>query len=295
MTRRLLVLGHHGQLATAIAQNAPAGVSIERAGRDECNMLRPWEVKAFLEAADCEAVINTAAYTAVDQAESDVLNCMMLNGTSVGVVAGVCAERGLPLVHISSDYVFDGAKGSPYDEDDPCRPLGVYGYSKWVGERAVQESDARSAILRSSWLFSAYGHNFVKTMMRLADREVVRVVDDQIGTPTAAIEVGLAAVAAALRLADDADFQGGLLHCSGEPDGSWADLAEAAFEALAANGRSVPRFERITTDQYPSAAVRPADSRLDGRRFRDLFPGIVGDWRPRVAQAVAETLETRES
>ncbi|MGQ3031182.1 MAG: dTDP-4-dehydrorhamnose reductase, partial [Ferrovibrionaceae bacterium] len=221
-------------------------------------------------------VVNAAAYTAVDKAESDADQAFLVNRDGPAALARAAAAVGAPLIHVSTDYVFDGTKDGAYTEDDPVAPVSVYGRSKEAGERAVREAAERHVILRTAWVYSPFGNNFVKTMLRLgAEREELRVVADQRGCPTAAADIA----AAIVRLAG-ADHGWGTYHYSGAGPTTWHGFAEAIFAGAAARGAKVPaRVTAIGTADYPTPAVRPANSVLDCSRI-DRVHGIVArNWR----------------
>ena len=246
-------------------------------------------VHAALAATKPDAIVNAAAHTAVDKAESEPDLAFAINATGAGAVARAAARLDVPLVHISTDYVFSGDKAEPYLEIDPTGPTGVYGASKLAGEQAVMASGADLAILRTAWVYSPFGANFVKTMLRLAGtRDELGVVDDQRGCPTSALDLADAAIAvlANLKASSDPSLRG-LFHATGSGEGSWADLAVAVFEASAANGGPSAKVNRIATADYPTPAKRPANSRLDCSRLAELHGVRLPDWRASVDQVTA--------
>ena len=228
--------------------------------------------------ADADAVINAAAYTAVDRAEEEEALATAINGHAPAAIARAAAARGLPFVHVSTDYVFDGA-GGPYAPDAPTAPLGAYGRSKLAGEEGVRAAYEEAGggphvVLRTAWVFSAHGSNFARTMLRLgAERDALRVVDDQRGGPTPAASIARALLTIAGRLREGAPS--GTHHLAGAPDTSWAGFAR---EIMARAGLSCA-VEGITTADYPTPAARPADSRLDCRSLRAAFGIARPDWR----------------
>jgi dTDP-4-dehydrorhamnose reductase len=238
-----------------------------------------------------DLAINLAAYTAVDRAESEAEAAWAVNCTGAMHIAAGCADRGIPLVHLSTDYVFDGYKDGPYREDDPVNPLGVYGASKEAGERAVREALRRHIILRTSWVYGAFGQNFVKTMLRLgAERETLRVVADQHGCPTAAADIASALVALAQQVAAGEE-RWGTYHFAGAGATTWHGFAEAIFDlALPYRGRR-PRVEPIATEQYPTPARRPRNSVLDCSKIADAFGIRPAPWRPALAAVIRELLQ----
>ena len=278
MNPTILVFGHTGQLARELAKlGAPPGLELDFAGRADFDLAREDDPARLIEARAPVAVINAAAYTAVDRAESEPEAAFRLNRDVPAAIARACAERDTPLVHISTDYVFDGTKTEPYVEDDPVCPISVYGRSKAEGEAAVLRSGARAGVLRTAWLYSAFGSNFVKTMLKLAQtRPEISVVDDQVGRPTWAEDSAGGALRLVQALLDRDDRASGVFHLSGEGDATWADFAEAIFEESALRGGPRPSVRRITTAEYPTPARRPANSRLDCSRITEVL-----DWRTR--------------
>jgi dTDP-4-dehydrorhamnose reductase len=226
------------------------------------------------------AVINAAAYTAVDRAEDEPFAAFRLNGKIPGLLAKACAARGMAFVHISTDYVFDGRKVGAYVETDPLEPLGVYGESKAQGEVAALAAGGDVAVVRTAWVYSAFGSNFVKTMLRLAaDRDELSVVADQHGSPTWAQDVAKATLLLSRGLLDGDTRARGVFHAAGDGDASWADFATAIFEASAARGGPNARVKPITTAQYPTAARRPANSRLSSEHLKSVLGWRPAPWR----------------
>jgi dTDP-4-dehydrorhamnose reductase len=271
---KYLVFGGTGQLAQELARRAK-DVSLQFCDRSVADFIDPAACAALVAQTDADAIINAVAYTAVDKAEEDEATALLVNGTTPGALARAAAARGLPFVHISSDYVFDGAGTQPFVPDDRTAPLGAYGRSKRAGEVAVQAAGGRYAILRSSWVVSAHGHNFVKTMLRLGkQRSTLAVVADQVGGPTPAAALADACLAAAAGLLQDAALSG-VYHVSGAPDVSWADFAREIF---AQAGLSC-EVEDIPSSAYPTPAKRPKNSRLDSSGFERAFGRTRPDWR----------------
>ena len=234
-------------------------------------------------------VVNAAAYTAVDAAEDDAAAAMRGNRDGPAELARLCEAAGIPLIHVSTDYVFDGAKGAPYVETDPASPQGVYGASKLAGEQAVAAACSRAIILRTSWLYSPIGMNFVKTMLAAGQRNpTLRVVADQRGCPTSAPDLAEAIHGIAERLAEGGwqDRYAGIFHAAGNGETTWHGLATAIFEAAARHGMKSPGVEPITTDQWPTKAKRPADSRLDCTKLEAVFGLRLPLWRDSVARTV---------
>ena len=268
----LLVFGKTGQVARELQRRAPGAIFL---GRDEADLSDPVVCAAAIDKIRPKAVINAAAYTAVDAAESEEPLATRINGDAPGAMARACARLGCPFVHISTDYVFDGYGTTPWPADAPTGPLGAYGRSKLSGEQAVRAAGGVHAILRTSWVVSAHGRNFVKTMLRLgAEREKLTIVADQVGGPTPAGDIAEACLAMAGQLAKDPS-KSGTYHFSGAPDVSWADFARAIF----ARAGLACEVEDIPTSAYPTPAARPANSRLDCSATLSAFGIARPDWR----------------
>ncbi len=278
---RLLVFGRTGQVASELARRAPDATFL---GRDKADLSRPEELPGIVRGQAPEAVINAAAYTAVDRAEEDEETALRVNGAAPGTMAEACRDLGIPLVHISTDYVFDGQGDRPFTPNDQTAPLGAYGRTKSAGEAALRKAGCSYAILRTSWVFSAHGGNFVKTMLRLSEtRDRLTVVADQVGGPTPAAAIADACLGIARTLADE-PAKTGTYHFSGTPDVSWADFAREIF-AQAGRGTTV---EDIPTSAYPTPAKRPANSRLDCSATEAAFGIARPDWRAHLADVLAE-------
>lgn len=255
---KALVFGQTGQVARELARRMPAGVSAEFLGRDRADLSDPAACAAAVMACDADVVINAAAWTAVDKAEAEEAAALVVNGAAPGAMARAAAARGLPFLQISTDYVFDGAEDQPFGVDHPVAPLGAYGRSKLAGEQAVQAAGGVHVILRTSWVVSAHGANFVKTMLRLGTaRDSLNVVADQIGGPTPAADIADALYVMAAGLL--AGKPGGVQHFAGAPECSWADFAR---EIMARAG-SACAITDIPSSAYPTPAKRPLNSRLD--------------------------------
>jgi dTDP-4-dehydrorhamnose reductase len=271
---KALLFGTDGQLGLEILRRA-GEVEIEARGLDQADFTDPDACVAWVRASDADVVINASAYTAVDKAEEQEDLALQINGTTPGLLAEAAAARGLPFVHVSTDYVFDGSGTVPFQPDHPTGPLGAYGRTKLVGEEAVRAAGGPHAILRTSWVVSSHGHNFVKTMLKLgAERDRLTMVADQIGGPTPATALADACLAAARGLLADPS-KTGTYHVSGGPDVSWADFAREIF-ALA--GLS-PEVVDIPSSDYPTPAKRPFNSRMDNRSFEAAFGLKRPDWR----------------
>lgn len=285
MTLSLLVFGRSGQVAREIAALAGPDLAVETLSRAEADLTDPAICAAQIGVTDADVVINAAAYTAVDKAESEEDLAHLVNAEAPGAMAEAAAERGLPLLHVSTDYVFDGSGERPWREDDPTAPLGAYGRSKLAGEAAVAAAGGAHVILRTSWVFSAHGANFVKTMLKAgAERDRLRVVDDQHGGPTAAADIAAALVRIARAHAAGRGVDG-LFHYAGAPTVSWAQFARAIF---AETGWSAPpAVEPIATADWPTPARRPANSRLDCTRISEAYGLAATDWRPSLSRVMA--------
>lgn len=268
---RVLLLGGGGQVGTEVQRIGVDGWTLLVPKRHQLDLTDPNSIEGKMVFARPDVIINAAAYTAVDRAEDEPDLAFAINRDGPGRLARVAAERGIPLVHISTDYVFDGSKGSAYAEDDPINPLGVYGQSKAQGEAAVLASGANAAVLRTSWVFSAHGANFVKTMLRLGeDRDAVRVVADQRGRPTPARDIARACVEMAKRLLQGQQDASGVFHFAGTGATTWAAFAETIFAEAQQRGRAPIKVEHISTSQYPTRARRPANSVLDTGKIERL-------------------------
>lgn len=276
---RALVFGKTGQVARELQRLLPDAVYLDR---DQADLLDPAACAAAIEVAQCDVVINAAAWTAVDKAEAEEQAATLVNGASPGAMARACAARGIPFLHVSTDYVFDGAGDRPFTVADPTAPLGAYGRSKLAGEQAVQAAGGQWLILRTSWVFSAHGANFVKTMLRLgAERPALTVVADQIGGPTPAADIAAALVTMARAMVGGQ--AGGVQHFSGAPDVSWAEFARAI---MAGAGLSC-RIDDIPSSAYPTPARRPANSRLDCSGLA-AFGLARPDWRAGLSHVLKE-------
>lgn len=290
---RILVAGKEGQLARCLADCAGPGLEIVALGRPELDITQRPTIDAAIAAHSPDIVINAAAYTAVDKAEDDEAAAHAINAEGAGNVAAAAASAGLPVLHVSTDYVFAGDAAVPYRESDPVAPLGVYGRSKQAGESAVAKANANHMIFRTAWVHSPYGGNFVKTMLRLAgDREVVNVVADQTGSPTSAEDLADALVRAArhaLSHPQDADWRG-TFHAVGAGSVSWAGFAEEIFRQSEARGGPSARVEPIATSQYPTRAKRPAFSVLDTAKLASTFGQALPAWQDGLARTLSGLL-----
>jgi dTDP-4-dehydrorhamnose reductase len=263
-------------------------------GREELDITQAEAVRRFVAEATPRAIINCAAYTAVDKAESDSDAAQAINAFGPEYLARVAAQHDIPLLHVSTDYVFDGTRNGAYTEDDPVAPLGAYGRTKEEGERRVRDAHPKHIILRTSWVYGVYGNNFLKTMLRLSrERDELRVVADQRGCPTATIDIARALLAAE-SAASAGHAQWGTYHFAGTGVTTWHGFAQQIVSTAArAGGRSVPVVP-IGTKDYPTPAKRPANSELDSARFAAAFGYRSPPWQERTREVVEALLVAAE-
>ncbi|MBZ9814138.1 dTDP-4-dehydrorhamnose reductase [Mesorhizobium sp. CA7] len=288
---RLAVTGREGQVAASLVESARGRDDIEviAVGRPALDLARPDTVFAALEAVRPDIVVSAAAYTAVDQAEDDKDLAFAVNATGAGKVAQAAARLGVPIIHLSTDYVFDGAKDGAYVETDPTAPLGVYGASKLAGEEAVAAANPRHLILRTAWAYSPFGRNFVKTMLRLAtERDEIAVVADQWGNPTSAFDIAEAILLAAASLCDDGNFSGfGVYHLVGTGDVNWSGFARHILDSSREFGGPYAQIRDIAMADYPAKARRPVNSRLSTAKFASAFGWTAPQWRRSTVEIVS--------
>ncbi|MGD9806356.1 MAG: dTDP-4-dehydrorhamnose reductase [Hyphomicrobiaceae bacterium] len=286
---KVLVIGTQGQLARSLITAKPTvGMSIACIGRPALDLADTEGTKSVVAEAKPDLVINAAAYTAVDRAETEVEAAFAVNAAGPEALAQVCQRLSIPIIHLSTDYVFDGTKKSPYVEEDPVAPLGVYGRSKLEGERRVATACPRHIILRTAWVHSPFGDNFVKTMLRLAGtRDEISVVDDQIGSPTFAPHLAAVILELARRIANERELLWGIYHAAGDGNATWCGLAREVFEVSSRLGGPVASIRPISTAEYPTLAQRPANSRLDCGRLRCSLGAGLPPWQQGVAECVA--------
>jgi len=271
----LIAFGQTGQVATELAR-----LGVRCFNRNDADLTDPDGCARLIAAADCTGVINAAAYTAVDKAETEEALAHIINAAAPTAMAQACAAKDVPFVHISTDYVFDGSGQAPWQPADPVAPLGAYGRTKLSGEEGVRAVRGAHAILRTSWVVSAHGANFVKTMLRLGvERDKLTIVADQIGGPTPARAIAEACVGIAGQLSDDAG-KTGTYHFSGTPDVSWADFARAIF----AEAQITCEVVDIPSSDYPTPAARPHNSRLDCGLTETTFGIARPDWQTHLRQ-----------
>lgn len=286
---RVAVTGRSGQVATALLERAAGfpGMEVHALGRPHLDLVDIGSIQSALAAARPDVIVNAAAFTAVDRAEQEKAAAFAINRDGAGAVAAVAARLGVPLVQISTDYVYPGNKSAPYLESDATGPLGVYGQSKLEGEEAVRAAHPAPLILRTSWVYSPFGSNFVKTMLRVgANRPELGVVDDQFGNPTSALDIADALFRIAPGLT-----AGGTYHLCGSGDVSWCGLARHVFAVSKALGGPAPVVKAITTADYPTPARRPANSRMSMDAFEQRFGFRLPDWRMSVPDTVSRLLK----
>lgn len=269
---RVLIFGSTGQVSRALARAKwPAGMTPIALDRSAADFSQPEKLGPIVRHHAPDATIIAAAFTQVDKAESEEALATRVNADAPGEIAHAAAALAIPVIHLSTDYVFDGEKDGPYVESDPVGPVGAYGRSKLAGEVAVQQANARHLILRTAWVYDAGGTNFLRTMLRLAEsRDEVRVVADQHGCPTAAVDIAAAIVHALPTVLQD-ETKAGTYHIAGDAPTTWHGFAEAIFEGLEARGLRRPRNVPITTAEYPTPAKRPRNSRLSSDAFAGTF------------------------
>lgn len=295
---RLVVTGRKGQVVRSLVERAPAECEIVTIGRPDVDLAgSPERVISAVERARPDVIVSAAAYTQVDKAESERDQSYAVNERGAAAVAQAASRLGLPLIHLSTDYVFDGSKASPYGEDDDVNPIGVYGASKLAGERAVLAEHDNCVILRTAWVYSPFGANFVKTMLYLAaDRDEIGVVSDQRGNPTSALDIADGILAVATNLAADRDpTLRGVFHMAGAGEASWAEFAEAIFAVSANLNGPTARVRPISTSEYPTPAKRPGNSRLETSKLSRIHGVRLPDWRTSMKRVVTRLLQSRAS
>jgi dTDP-4-dehydrorhamnose reductase len=280
----LVVLGAGGQIGRVLVERA--GEAARGLGVEECDICDGTSVARALSGSEPSVVVNCAAYTAVDRAESERQRAFAVNADGAGIVARKAAARGLPIIHLSTDYVYAGTKTAPYREDDPAAPINVYGASKAAGDSTVRAENPAHLVLRISWVFGVYGTNFVKTMLRLGrERSELRIVADQIGGPTEARDIADAILTMAVTCRQPKFAGWGTYHFAGAPSTSWHQFAEAIF---ACTRSPVPHLVPIDSQYYPTQAARPRNSTLDCSRIRRVFNLEQPDWRTSLSRVLRE-------
>jgi len=292
---RLVVTGRDGQVAASLleAGQAHAGVEVVAIGRPELDLARPGTIIDAIAAGKPDIVVSAAAYTAVDQAEDEPDLAFAVNATGAGKVAEAAARLGVPVIHLSTDYVFDGSGSRAYVETDTTAPLGVYGTSKLAGELAVAAAGPSHLILRTAWVYSTFGRNFVKTMLRLAaDRDAISVVADQWGNPTCALDIADAILHAATMLHGDRNSTAfGTYHLAGTGETNWSGFARHVLDTSRAVGGPWAQVRDIATKDYPTKARRPANSRLSSAKFAAVFGWSAPEWRQSTERVVRRIVD----
>jgi dTDP-4-dehydrorhamnose reductase len=288
---RLVVTGRNGQVARSLVDRAdPEQVEIVTLARPDFDLAKPDTIAEAIRLARPDAVISAAAHTAVDLAESEPEAAYLANEAGAGAVARAAAALNVPIVHLSTDYVFDGLLDRPYREDDVTGPIGVYGASKLAGERAVAAAHRNHAILRTAWVYSPFGKNFVRTMLTVAaSRPLLRVVGDQIGNPTSALDIADGVIEVARNLVARRDRQDlrGVFHMTGAGSATWAQFAQAVFALSDTAGGPFADVTAIPTSEYPTPAKRPANSQLDCGRLQRLHGVRLPVWRSSLEGCIA--------
>lgn len=294
--RRILVTGGSGQVGREIARlHWPENVCLVVPSRSELDLTQADLVASYVLEGAFSAVINCGAYTAVDKAETDVLTAWKANALAPAALAASSRTAGVPIIHISTDYVFNGLKDAPYFETDPVAPLNVYGASKEAGEQAIRTGNAHHIILRSAWIFGASGRNFVKTMIELArTRAEVRVVNDQCGCPTAASDLAATIQVVALRMLDEQPVEYGTYHFTNEGSATWFEVAAELFRLLDAHDIPIPRLVGIRSSDYSTEARRPENSMLGIEKIGKAFDIHPRTWQSALADVSEAILERRD-
>jgi len=287
---RIVVTGCQGQLVQSLVEAAAGkGVVVVPLGRPECDLTHIEQLSSVIDASGADVVVNAAAYTAVDKAETDQDTALLVNGAAAGAIAVACERRSVPIIQISTDFVFDGTKTSAYVETDTPSPISVYGASKMLGEQLVATGAQRHLILRPSWVISPFGHNFAKTMLRLgAERPKLTVVDDQHGAPTYAPHLAdaILALSAQVRGFNADDPRWGIYHVVNQGETTWCGIAREMFRQAAVHGVRSPEVAAIPTEAYPLPARRPKNSRLDCGKLQRTFGIELPAWQAGVQACV---------
>ena len=288
----ILILGGSGQVGTELRRHAwPSRIMVHAPSRQALDVTNETAIDEVLAERDWAVVLNVAAYTSVDRAETEVAEAWRLNGLAPALLASATRRRGVPLVHVSTDYVFDGNAERPYVETDPVAPLAVYGASKEGGEQAVRTANPRHAIVRTAWVVSAHRANFVKTILRLAEeRDMLRVVDDQLGCPTAAKDLAAVLATVALRLARDPAAPTGTYHAVNAGEISWCGFAREIIKQAVARGACCVPVEAVPTQDFPTPARRPANSRLSTAKLQRDFGIRLQPWADGLSDILDELI-----
>ena len=291
---RVLVTGKHGQLVQSLLETPSPTIEWMAIGRPEVDLAKPGSLAAAIRAARPDVVVNAAAYTAVDQAEAEPERAFRINADGAGEAAAATCDLAIPIVQLSTDYVFDGRGQGAYRENAPTAPLGVYGRSKLAGEERVRAANPAHLIVRTAWVYSPFGQNFVKTMMRAAtERDVLSVVDDQFGNPSSGLDIAAGLVAAIDRWMGDARIGlGETYHLAGSGLTSWCGLAKEVMANCRLLGLPFAEVRPIATADWPTPALRPHNSALDSGKFAADFGFSMPDWRGSVASMVKRLVES---
>ncbi|WP_339756202.1 dTDP-4-dehydrorhamnose reductase [uncultured Hoeflea sp.] len=279
---RIAVTGKHGQLAQSLQERVAtiAGISLVCIGRPELDLARPAGLMQALAGCNADLVINAAAYTEVDKAESDADAAFAVNAAGAGAVAHAAADLGLPVIQLSTDYVFDGEASLPYTETAKTNPVSVYGASKLAGEAAVIAANPQHLVIRTAWVYSPFGKNFVKTMLRLAgERETLRIIDDQTGNPTSALDLADGILRAAHAVVHPGFKDWGVYNIAGSGSTSWAGFAAHIFDKSGRAGGASAKIDPIAAAEFVTAAKRPSNSQLDCTKTETIFGYRAPDWR----------------
>ena len=288
---RILLTGANGQVGWELVSTLAVLGDLAAVDREECDLADPDQIVRLVREVQPDLIVNAAAYTAVDEAESEPERAFAINARAPGILAEEAKRHGALLVHYSTDYVFDGAKQAPYTEDDEPDPINAYGRTKLAGERAIQAAGCRHLILRTSWVYASRGRNFLLTILRLArEQRVLRVVDDQVGSPTWCREIAAATATLLAKPELAAPGAGGLYHLSASGSTSWFGFARAIFDApeVAGLGVEPPALEAVPSSAYPTAARRPRNSRLDCRRLARHAGVRLAPWDDALGRCMAE-------
>ena len=290
---RIVVTGTKGQLAQSLLACEAADISLIAVGRVSMDFEKLQTIAPALASAQPDVIVNAAAYTAVDQAEAEEARAFRINATAAGAVAAAARKLNVPVIHLSTDYVFDGRADTPYRETDATAPLNAYGRSKLAGEKTVATANPDHVILRTSWIYSPFGQNFLKTMLQLGEtHSEVSVVADQYGCPTAAADIAgaIVAIASTLRTRPDDARLRGTFHLAGSGETAWAEFAQTIFDEAAQHGHKRVNVVPITAAEYPTAAARPNNSRLNCDKLSEVYGLRLPDWRSSVRVCVARLM-----
>ena len=293
MSVDIFLIGSGGQLGWEVERQIPSTLSVQALARAQFDITNREQVLRGIAGAAPKVVVNAAAYTAVDQAETERSEAFLINRDGPAYLAEACNLHGATLIHVSTDYVFDGAKAEPYTEDDATTPLSVYGESKLAGELAVRAGCPRHVIFRTAWVYGVQGKNFVKTMLRLGGlHDQLRIVNDQHGSPTFARDLAKAVIFVAERMTNNVVPSNGFgtFHCAGGGVTTWHRFARRIFDICKSKGMPVPEIEGVTTAQYPTPAPRPPNSVLDCNKVARVYGIAMRSWEEALAEMLNETL-----